>query len=396
MSTTSVGALTSPTQTYSTSEPGRHRADRRAEGGRLRGQPARHRQRLHGARARHGGQDAVRCPVGDAPPRAATTRPCSATSARTSARCCWRAWSARTTCRSTRTTSGSQLFREINDEYNDGAPFTGNTIFGMSVGYPFAEALAKAGEDPTRESLVEALEGGQLKGNGIVPLDLRQGPPRAPSAGSASRWSTRASRPTWTARRSPRTPPTARSSRTRGRRWRWRPRGFPPPDPAQKGPAPAFPGPALSLAAVQEELGRRVLDHQLALEHLAAGPERQGLVTGAPPAGTCRPRSWSCMNVHDLLRRSGLAGLRATTAACTSWPCVSSATPNTAAGATAGCAQHRLLDLARVHVVAVADDHVLLAVDDRDARRRRPWCPGRRCGTSRPRRPQAVASGLPR
>ncbi|MBO3731692.1 ABC transporter substrate-binding protein [Glycomyces niveus] len=62
------------------------------------------------------------------------------------------------------------LFREINDEYNDGAPFTGNTVFGMSVGYLFAEALAAAGDEPTRESLIAAVESGELLGNGIVPL----------------------------------------------------------------------------------------------------------------------------------------------------------------------------------------------------------------------------------
>lgn len=63
-----------------------------------------------------------------------------------------------------------ELFRQVNDEYNDGAPFTGNTVFGMSVAYLFAEALAAAGEDPTRASLTEALESGDLLGNGIVPL----------------------------------------------------------------------------------------------------------------------------------------------------------------------------------------------------------------------------------
>jgi ABC-type branched-subunit amino acid transport system substrate-binding protein len=62
------------------------------------------------------------------------------------------------------------LFRQINDEYNDGAPFTGNTVFGMSVGYLFAEALAAAGDEPTRESLIAAVESGELLGNGIVPL----------------------------------------------------------------------------------------------------------------------------------------------------------------------------------------------------------------------------------
>jgi len=62
------------------------------------------------------------------------------------------------------------LFEKINDEYNGGARFDGNTVYGMSVGYLFAEALAKAGEDPTRESLVEAIESGELVGNGILPL----------------------------------------------------------------------------------------------------------------------------------------------------------------------------------------------------------------------------------
>ncbi|GEA87407.1 ABC transporter substrate-binding protein [Cellulomonas cellasea] len=65
-----------------------------------------------------------------------------------------------------------ELFRRVNDEYNDGAPFTGNTVYGMSVAYTFAEALARAGEDPTRESLVEALESGDVVGNGILPLQF--------------------------------------------------------------------------------------------------------------------------------------------------------------------------------------------------------------------------------
>lgn len=64
------------------------------------------------------------------------------------------------------------LFREINDEYNNGAPFDGNTIYGMSVAYTFAEALEAAGENPTRESLLEAVSSGSLQGNGIVPLDF--------------------------------------------------------------------------------------------------------------------------------------------------------------------------------------------------------------------------------
>lgn len=66
------------------------------------------------------------------------------------------------------------LFREINDEYNEGAAFDGNTIYGMSVAYLFAEALEAAGEDPTRESLIEAVRSGELAGNGILPLSFAE------------------------------------------------------------------------------------------------------------------------------------------------------------------------------------------------------------------------------
>ncbi|QKJ20169.1 ABC transporter substrate-binding protein [Microbacterium hominis] len=64
------------------------------------------------------------------------------------------------------------LFQQINDEYNDGAPFDGNTIYGMSVAYLFAEALEAAGENPTRQSLMDAVTGGDLAGSGILPLSF--------------------------------------------------------------------------------------------------------------------------------------------------------------------------------------------------------------------------------
>ncbi|GAA5200102.1 ABC transporter substrate-binding protein [Microbacterium jejuense] len=64
------------------------------------------------------------------------------------------------------------LFRQINDDYNDGAAFDGNTIYGMSVAYLFAEALEAAGENPTRESLIAAVTSGDLVGNGILPLSF--------------------------------------------------------------------------------------------------------------------------------------------------------------------------------------------------------------------------------
>jgi branched-chain amino acid transport system substrate-binding protein len=62
-----------------------------------------------------------------------------------------------------------KLFQEINTKYNAGAPFTGNTIYGMSVAYTFAEALSQAGKKPTREGILQALESGKVKSDGIVP-----------------------------------------------------------------------------------------------------------------------------------------------------------------------------------------------------------------------------------
>ncbi|GLI27518.1 ABC transporter substrate-binding protein [Agromyces rhizosphaerae] len=63
-----------------------------------------------------------------------------------------------------------QLFRDINDEYGDPDVFNGNTVYGMAIGYLTAEALAKAGDNPTRESLLEVVASGELVGSGVVPL----------------------------------------------------------------------------------------------------------------------------------------------------------------------------------------------------------------------------------
>ncbi|TLQ01080.1 ABC transporter substrate-binding protein [Nesterenkonia salmonea] len=63
-----------------------------------------------------------------------------------------------------------ELFEDVNEEYNGGAAFTGNTTYGMSVAYVFAETLARTGEEPTREAIVETLASGEVVGNGIVPL----------------------------------------------------------------------------------------------------------------------------------------------------------------------------------------------------------------------------------
>ena len=62
------------------------------------------------------------------------------------------------------------LFRQIHEDHNRGARFDGNVVFGMSAAYLFTEALSLAGESPTREGIIEALESGKVRGNGIAEL----------------------------------------------------------------------------------------------------------------------------------------------------------------------------------------------------------------------------------
>ncbi|MEV1146040.1 ABC transporter substrate-binding protein [Micromonospora sp. NPDC049799] len=63
-----------------------------------------------------------------------------------------------------------QLFTKVNKEYNGDAPFDGNTVYGMAVGYLFVQVLLAAGKDLTRESVVEAVRRGGYQGPGLAPL----------------------------------------------------------------------------------------------------------------------------------------------------------------------------------------------------------------------------------
>ncbi|MRJ75667.1 ABC transporter substrate-binding protein [Aeromicrobium sp. SMF47] len=60
------------------------------------------------------------------------------------------------------------LFKKINKDYNGDKPFTGNTVYGMTVGYLFVQALQETGKDLTREGLVETMESGALDGPGLT------------------------------------------------------------------------------------------------------------------------------------------------------------------------------------------------------------------------------------
>jgi len=68
-----------------------------------------------------------------------------------------------------------QLYQKINKDYNGGAEFDGNIIYGMSVAYLFVQALQAAGKNLTRDGLIAAVEKGGFKGPGLAPLRFAKG-----------------------------------------------------------------------------------------------------------------------------------------------------------------------------------------------------------------------------
>jgi hypothetical protein len=62
-----------------------------------------------------------------------------------------------------------QLFTKIHDQYIPTLPLDGNVLYGMSVAYTFVQALFKAGRNPTRQDLVNAVNGGISQGVSVAP-----------------------------------------------------------------------------------------------------------------------------------------------------------------------------------------------------------------------------------
>jgi branched-chain amino acid transport system substrate-binding protein len=62
-----------------------------------------------------------------------------------------------------------QLFTKIHSQYIPKLPMDGNVEYGMSVAYTFAEAMFKAGRNPTRQDLINAINGGLAQGVSVAP-----------------------------------------------------------------------------------------------------------------------------------------------------------------------------------------------------------------------------------
>jgi branched-chain amino acid transport system substrate-binding protein len=65
-----------------------------------------------------------------------------------------------------------QLWKQIHDKYIPTLPFDGNVTYGMATAYTFVQALAEAGQNPTRASIVSAVEANKFSGPGLVPFSF--------------------------------------------------------------------------------------------------------------------------------------------------------------------------------------------------------------------------------
>jgi ABC-type branched-subunit amino acid transport system substrate-binding protein len=62
------------------------------------------------------------------------------------------------------------LFKKVHDQYDAKAPLDGNVFYGEAVAYTFVQAMLKAGKNPTRASLVSAIESGLPQGPLVGPF----------------------------------------------------------------------------------------------------------------------------------------------------------------------------------------------------------------------------------
>jgi ABC-type branched-subunit amino acid transport system substrate-binding protein len=61
------------------------------------------------------------------------------------------------------------LLTKVHNQYIPKLPIDGNVAYGFSVGYTFVQAMFKAGRNPTRQDLVNAINGGMPQGVSVAP-----------------------------------------------------------------------------------------------------------------------------------------------------------------------------------------------------------------------------------
>src|SRR4029077_11205817 len=65
--------------------------------------------------------------------------------------------------------SWTALFKKVHDTYDAKAAFDGNVLYGEAVAYTFVQAMLKAGRNPTRADLVNAINAGLPQGAAVAP-----------------------------------------------------------------------------------------------------------------------------------------------------------------------------------------------------------------------------------
>jgi branched-chain amino acid transport system substrate-binding protein len=63
-----------------------------------------------------------------------------------------------------------QLFQKVHTQYIPKLPLDGNVAYGLAVAYTFVQAMFKAGRNPTRQDLVNAVNGGLSQGPSVAPF----------------------------------------------------------------------------------------------------------------------------------------------------------------------------------------------------------------------------------
>jgi branched-chain amino acid transport system substrate-binding protein len=61
------------------------------------------------------------------------------------------------------------LFKKVHDQYIPKLPFDGNVAYGLATGYTFVQAMFKAGRNPTRQDLINAIQAGLPQGASVAP-----------------------------------------------------------------------------------------------------------------------------------------------------------------------------------------------------------------------------------